>query len=136
MPDFSFIDFDNKPRTLAEFRGKFVLVDFWGLWCVDCRREIPYQIEAYKRFHARGFEILGMDTDENLEQIKTALQKRGITWTQARFDSIKEQVETGYRIQEYPSAILLGPDGKVLVLDQSRLAENELLKTLDRILPQ
>lgn len=136
MPDFSFIDFDNKKRTLSEFRGKYLLVDFWGLWCIDCRREIPYQFEAYKRFRARGFEILGMDTDENTEQVKTVLQKNGITWPQARFDSIKELVNNVYRIQEYPSAILVGPDSKVLVLDQSMLTGIELLRTLDRILPK
>jgi thiol-disulfide isomerase/thioredoxin len=136
MPDFSFIDFDNKKRALADFRGKYLLVDFWGLWCVDCRREIPYQFEAYKRFRARGFEILGMDTYEKMEQVKPVLQKSGIIWTQAQFDSIKGLVESSYRIQEYPSAILLGPDGKVLVLDQNLLRADELLKTLDRILPQ
>jgi len=135
MPDFSFIDFDNKKRTLAEFRGKYLLVDFWGLWCIDCRREIPYQFEAYKRFRARGFEILGMDTDENTEQVKTVLQKNGLIWTQARFDRIKELINYTYRIQEYPSALLLDPNGKVLVLEQKLLAGEELLKTLDRILP-
>ena len=136
MQDYSFIDFDNKKRTLAEFRGKYLLVDFWGLWCVDCRRQIPYQFEAYKRFRARGFEILGMDTDEKTEPVKTVLQKNRITWTQASFASIKEIVENNYRIQEYPSAILLDSDGKVLVLDQSLLTGDELLKTLDRILPR
>lgn len=135
MPDFAFVDFENKKRTLAEFRGKYLLVDFWGLWCVDCRREIPYQFEAYKKFRACGFEILGMDTDEQTESVKAVLQKNGITWTQARFDSIKELVEKGYRIQEYPSAVLLGADGKVLILDRKLLSGNELLKTLDRILP-
>jgi len=136
MPDFSFIDFDNKKRALADFRGKYLLVDFWGLWCVDCRREIPYQFEAFKRFRARGFEILGMDTYEKMEQVKPVLQKNGITWTQAQFESIKAVVEISYRIQEYPSAILLGPDGKVLVLDQNLLRADELLKTLVRIIPQ
>ena len=136
MPDFSFVDFEGKKKTLADFRGKYLLVDFWGLWCVDCRREIPFQLEAYKRFRARGFEILGMDTDENTEQVKTVLQKNGITWTQARFDSIKDLINRAYRIQEYPSAVLLGPDGKVLVLDQSLISDEALLKTLDRTLPR
>lgn len=136
MPDFSFVDFENKKRTLSEFRGKYLMVDFWGLWCIDCVRELPYQIEAYKRFRSRGFEILGIDTDEETEKVKGVLQKNNINWTQARFDSIKELVETSYRIQEYPSAILLGPDGKVLVLEQNLLKGEELLKTIERILPQ
>lgn len=81
------------------------------------------------------FEIPGIDTDENTAQVKTFLQKNGITWTQARNDSIRELVERTYRIQEYPSSILLAPDGKVLALDQSLLHGEQLSKPLDRILP-
>lgn len=136
MPDFSFVDFDNQKRSLADFRGKYLLVDFWGLWCVDCRREIPFQFEAYKRFRARGFEILGMDTYEKAEEVKSILQKNGIFWTQANFDSIQDLVENKFRIQEYPSAVLLAPDGRVLVLEQSQLTGDNLHKTLDRVLPR
>jgi thiol-disulfide isomerase/thioredoxin len=136
MPDFSFVDFEGKKRSLAEFRGKYVLVDFWGLWCGDCRREIPYQFQAYKKFRARGLEILGINTDEDTQWAKAVLQKNGIAWTQARNDSIRELVNKVYRIQEYPSSILLAPDGKVLALDQSLLHDEQLLKTLERIIPQ
>lgn len=138
MPDFSFVDFNDQPRFLKEFRGKYLLIDFWGMWCVDCRREIPFQVEAVKRFANRGFEILGMDSDEadKLEEVKTFLAKNKMDWTQAKLSSIKSLIETAYRIQEYPSAILLGPDGKVLVLDQKELAGEKLYETLDRILPK
>jgi len=138
MADFSFVDFENKNRSLKEFRGKYLLIDFWGMWCVDCRRELPYQIEAYKRFGKRNFEILGLDSDEpeKLEAVKTFLAKNRITWTQARFDSIKNLIEKSYRIQEYPSAILLDPNGKVIILDQKQLTGENLLETLDKILPR
>ena len=138
MPDFSFVDFKDQPRSLKEFRGKYLLVDFWGMWCVDCRREIPFQVEAVKRFGNRQFAILGMDSDEadKLEEVKAFLVKNKMDWTQAKLSGIKSLVETAYRIQEYPSAILLGPDGKVLVLDQKELAGEKLDETLDRILPK
>ena len=138
MPDFSFVDFRDQPRSLKEFRGKYLLIDFWGMWCVDCRREIPFQVEAIRRFATRKFEILGMDSDEaeKFEEVKTFLTKNKMEWTQAKLSSIKSLIETAYRIQEYPSAILLGPDGKVLVLDQKELAGEKLYETLDRILPK
>lgn len=138
MPDFSFVDFNNQQRSLKEFRGKYLLVDFWGMWCVDCRHEIPFQVESVKRFASRKFEILGMDSDEadKLEEVKMFLVKNKMDWTQAKLSSIKSLIETAYRIQEYPSAILLGPDGKVLVLDQKELAGEKLYETLDRTLPK
>ncbi|MBS1795294.1 MAG: TlpA family protein disulfide reductase [Acidobacteria bacterium] len=138
MPDFTFVDFEDKKRSLKDFRGKYLLIDFWGLWCVDCRRELPFQIAAYRRFRGRGFEILGLDSDETekLAWVKANLAKNNITWPQARYDSIKDLIEKSYRIQEYPSAILLDPNGKVLILDQKPLTGEELLETLDRVLPK
>jgi len=136
MPDFAFTDFAEKKRSLSEFRKKYLLVDFWGLWCVDCRRQLPFQIAAYQKFRSRGFEILGMDSDEDIEPVKTFLAENKITWTQAKPDSIKALTETSYRIQEYPSSILLAPDGKVLILDQKQLHDEQLLKTLERLLPK
>lgn len=138
MPDFSFVDFNDQERSLKEFRGKYLLIDFWGMWCVDCRREIPFQVEAVKRFANRQFTILGMDSDEaeKFEEVKAFLVKNKMDWTQAKLSSIKSLIETAYRIQEYPSAILLGPDGKVLILDQKEFAGEKLDETLDRILPK
>ena len=131
MPNFEFTDLTGKARSLAEFRGKYLLVDFWGVWCVDCRRETPFQVEAYKRFRSRGFEILGLDWDDKIETVTDYMTKTGITWTQARKDSILELTEVRYRIYEYPSTLLLGPDGKVIVIEQEKLQGEELSKTLE-----
>ena len=136
MPNFEFTDVSGKARSLAEFRGKYLLVDFWGVWCVDCRRETPFQVEAYKRFRSRGFEILGLDWDDKIETLTDYMAKTGMTWTQARKDSIRELTEVRYRIYEYPSTVLLGPDGKVIVIEQEKLQGEELSKTLERILPK
>jgi len=136
MPDFPFTDLEGKERHLSDFRGKYLMVDFWGVWCGDCQRETPFHLEAYKRFKGRNFEILGLDSDQNVAILKAYLTKNAITWPQATNDSIKELANTTYRIQEYPSTILLGPDGKVLVLDQHRLKGDELLETLHRTLPK
>jgi len=136
MPEFSFVDFEGKTRSLSDFKNSYLLIDFWGVWCVDCRLETPFHVDAMKRFRSRGFDILSLNTDERMETAVQYMQENKLTWTQARNDSIRSLIEVTYRIQEYPSTILLGPGAKVLVLDQRLLRGDRLLQTLEQELPK
>lgn len=142
MPDFSFVDLNGKKRKFSEFRGKYVLLDFWGFWCPPCREELPYLREAYKRFQTRNFEIVGMNTDEYTpESIKKSLAENGMTWTQARKDSFIELKDFQFRIESFPSTFLIAPDGTILSMSRQEkndpdLRGKDLLTTLDKILPK
>ena len=135
MPDFTFVDLAGKQRNLKEFRGKYLLIEWWGAWCSDCVREMPYVAEAYERFRSRGLEMLGLNWDDKVAIATTFAENNKATWTHARKESIKTLTEVTYRIQEYPSSILLDPEGKVVSLNQKSLQGRSLLDTLERTLP-
>ncbi len=63
MPDFAFTAMDGSKRHLSDFRGKHLLIDFWGTWCGPCVGEIPFLKKAYDTYKDKGFEILGMDNE-------------------------------------------------------------------------
>lgn len=142
LPDFSFVDLEGKKRKFSEFRGKYVLLDFWGTWCPPCLRELPYLREAYKKFQSRGLEIVGMNTDSyQPEQIKAWLDKNDIKWTQARHESIMDLKNFEFRIESFPTTFLVAPDGKILSMSREERGEpdlrgKDLLKSLDKILPK
>jgi|HubBroStandDraft_6_1064221.scaffolds.fasta_scaffold194823_1 thiol-disulfide isomerase/thioredoxin len=140
MPDFEFVDFAGKKRRFSEFRGKCVLIDFWGMWCPACREELPYLKAAYAKFQPKGFEILGLDTDEtqNLSQVEAILQKSGMNWTQARRESILHVI-VSLRISLFPTSILIGKDGKIISLDNAKkgqpdLRGEDLIQSLSEVL--
>ncbi len=142
FPDFQFTDFNGKKRNFSEFRGKYVLLDIWGVWCPACRKEFAYLRESYKRFQGRNFEILGLNTDDEYptEQVKAFLQKNQMNWTQAEFSSIFDFLKK-LRISSFPTTMLISPEGKILSMsrndrDELDLRGKDLLKTLDEQLPK
>lgn len=136
MPAFAFTDFEGRARQLADFRGKYVLLDFWGTWCGPCLAEFPTLRTARERFADRGFEILGIDYEKGgtLEHARTVVKERGVTWPNAAPDSVKELVEDVLRITAFPSKILVGPDGRVVAFLGFDVVGGELLRRLDALI--
>ena len=138
LPDFTFTDFNGKQRKLSEFRGKHLLLEFWGTWCGPCVAEIPNLKGAYEKYSSRGFEILGMDQDKDMDKVKAFLAEKGVIWPQATTPSIEDLLEKRFRIVAYPTTVLLDPQGKIISLgmkDQMPLRGRELLNTLEKVLP-
>ena len=127
-PDFTLPDPDGKPVSLKDFRGKYVLVDFWASWCPDCRRENPFIIEAYNKYKNKNFTILGVSLDRNREAWVNGIEKEGLIWTQVSdLKYWSSDVVDLYAIRWIPTGILLDPDGKILNIS---LNEDELVKNL------
>jgi peroxiredoxin len=133
-PDFTQVDTSNKQVSLKDFRGKYVLLDFWASWCGPCRAENPDVVKAYKSYQAKGFTVISVSLDRPGKQDDwmNAIHHDHLTWTNV--SDLKfwgNLVAKLYGINEIPSNFLIGPDGKILA---KNLHGDELDKTLAKIL--
>ena len=125
-PGFSKTDIDGKKLSLASFKGKYVLLDFWASWCVPCRKGNPHLIELYQKYHAKGFEIIGISDDDrkpDLWKAAVAADHIGI-WNHVlrgldmdlRMKNLPNptDISDGYGIHTLPTKILVDPSGKIV----------------------
>ena len=112
VPDFSLIDIDGKEVTLADFSGKYALLDFWGTWCRYCVMGIPEMKEYYQKYSDK-IEFVGIDCRETQEAWKAGVEKYALEWTNL-YNGYDQSLIVEYGIQGYPSKIIISPDGKVV----------------------
>lgn len=132
-PEFAQPDTEGKMVKLSDYRGKYVLVDFWASWCAPCRRENPNLVKAYAQYKDKGFEILGVSMDKAADKAKwlKAIEDDKLTWKQVG-DLKGWDNEAGvlYEVTAIPMNFLIDPNGKIV---GKYLRGEELDKKLEEI---
>lgn len=114
-PDFTLTTPQGDSVSLSDYRGKYVLVDFWASWCRDCRIENPAVVELNNKYGGDKFVILGVSMDKEREAWLKAIEKDGLTWTQVSdLGGWKSAPALMYNIKWIPTNFLLDPDGKII----------------------
>lgn len=100
-PDFTLDDLQGKQVSLASYRGKAVMINFWATWCAPCKIETPWLVQLRDKYASRGFEVLGVSS-----QGDDVTPKDKIAW-----EKDKAEIERAAQQEKIPYPILLGGDG-------------------------
>ena len=131
-PDLTMNDVNNKPFSLSNLKGKFVLIDFWASWCGPCRGENPNVVDAYNKYKDKNFTVLGVSLDEDrLDWIK-AIKDDHLSWQQiSDLKGWNSAAVPLYGFDGIPYNVLIDPQGKIIA---TTLRGDALDKKLSEIL--
>ena len=111
-------DINGEQLSLADFEGQYVLVDFWASWCKPCRAGNPHLISLYKKYHEKGFEIIGVASDDsNPKAWHKAVEEDQIgIWKHVLGGDFRKGTDIGskYDIHTLPTKVLIDPNGKII----------------------
>lgn len=134
-PDFVFTDRDGRAIRLSDYRGRYLLLEFWGSWCGPCRATNPQLAQLYAQYHDKGLDIVSLACRETRETAwLAAIEKDGMIWTQVNTSvqpnaASGREIMTEYNINYFPQSVLVGPDGIIL----ARGHAPEVMQEINRI---
>lgn len=123
---FSTVDINGNKLSLADYKGRYILLDFWASWCVPCRKGNPHLLKLYAKYQGEGFEIIGVASDDGKEEAwKKAVEQDKIgVWKHVlsgydqekrmRGEKNENHIGEKYGIATLPTKILIDPNGVII----------------------
>ena len=110
-PAISVKDGEGRVRTLSEFKGRVVLVDFWASWCAPCKSSLPALDSLHEEFHDAGLEVVAINVDEDPKSARAFLAGKSPSMT-ILFDPPGKSPEA-FRVEGMPSSFLIDREGNI-----------------------
>ncbi|QNL51857.1 TlpA family protein disulfide reductase [Olivibacter sp. SDN3] len=132
LEDFSLADTAGNSVSLSNYKGKYVLVEFWASWCTPCRRENPNLVKSYNEYKSKGFEILAVSFDQKQEDWINAIREDGLPWTHvSELQNLwNSAIAKKLLVTSVPDNFLLDREGRII---GRNLRGEELNQKLDTI---
>lgn len=111
-PDFTIDTYDGGTFTLSDYRGQYVVVNFWGSWCIGCRDEMPELQSAWARFRDEGVMIVGVGFRDVESAARDFLDEYNVTYPTGNDTGLR--ITAAYGITGAPETYIVGPDGTVV----------------------
>ena len=138
-PDFTGINnwFNSKPLSIADLRGKVVLVDFWTYGCVNCVNTLPHVTNLYAKYKDKGLVVVGVHTPEfpferSAANVQAALKRHGITYPVAQDNDSKTW--NAYQNQYWPAQYIIDQSGKIVFQHEGEGRYDEIDRTVAKLL--
>ncbi len=133
-PEFTLARRDGSLVSLADYRGKVVVLDFWASWCSPCRASFPWVREFYEEYREKGVEIIGVSIDENKASWEKALDEERLPWPQVIDEIEKGRSRVGglYHVLAVPMFVVVDKEGKIVV--RAHMEKKELSTVVEKVL--
>jgi thiol-disulfide isomerase/thioredoxin len=130
-PVFSQITLDGKTISLEDFKGKYVLLDFWASWCSPCRKEHPAFLKLSENYRNKNFEILSVSIDEDKDAWINALKADKLNWINILdTKGLANEIAVKYGVQSVPANFLINPNGVIIRKNLNAEALEKVLSDL------
>lgn len=111
-PEFSLKDLDGKERNLASFKGRYVLLDFWGKWCYWCMKGMPDMKKYYDKYRSK-IEFVGINCRDSEETWRETVESEGLDWTNL-YNGTSDEILKSYAVEGFPTKVLIDKEGKII----------------------
>ena len=129
-PDFRCEDQNGDIHTLEEFKGKYILIDFWASYCGPCKKELPYLEAIKKEFEDKNITFISISIDYDKDEWRSKLNELKLDGVQLVINRAEIRFIHKYRVETIPRYILLDKEGRIVNINMPRPSDEKMLEIL------